>query len=92
MAVRYGGEEFLVVLTDCDEGMARVVAEKIHTAVKARSFPISAGKIQVTISIGVAEFPNDRDSAWQVITCADTALYQAKERGRDQVVRFTPEL
>ncbi len=92
MAVRYGGEEFLVVLLDCQEGMAQVVAEKIHAAVKARSFMIGTEEVRMTVSIGVAEFPNDRASVQQVITCADMALYQAKERGRDRVVRFSPEL
>ncbi|MDA8257626.1 MAG: GGDEF domain-containing protein [Betaproteobacteria bacterium] len=92
MAVRYGGEEFLLVLTDTGIDAALKVAEKIRAEVEATKIPLSGGVLQKTISIGVAEFPTDADTFWQVVKYADVALYKAKERGRNRVVRFLPEM
>ncbi len=80
---RYGGEEFAVVLPDTRKAGALEVAEKIRTAV-ARA-PFDGGRA-VTISIGVAAFPDDGDGAQAVLVAADRALYQAKGGGRNRVV------
>lgn len=92
MAVRYGGEEFLLVLMDTGIEAALKVAEKIRGEVEATKVPLPGGILQKTISIGVSEFPNDSDTFWQVVKFADVALYQAKATGRNRVVRFTPEM
>jgi diguanylate cyclase (GGDEF)-like protein len=92
MAVRYGGEEFLLVLVDTGAEAALTVAEKIRGEVEATKVPLPGGMLQKTISIGVAEFPNDSDTFWQVVKFADVALYQAKSSGRNRVVRFAPEM
>lgn len=92
MAVRYGGEEFLIVLMDTGAEAALKVAEKIRGEVEATKVPLPGGILQKTISIGVAEYPNDSDTFWQVVKFADVALYQAKATGRNRVVRFAPEM
>ncbi len=92
MAVRYGGEEFLIVLVDSDADAAMRVAEKIRSDVEGTKVPIGSTMLQKTISIGVAEFPKDSDTFWHVVKFADVALYQAKSTGRNRVVRFTPEM
>lgn len=92
MAVRYGGEEFLLVLTDTGAEAALKVAEKIRAEVEATKIPLPGGVLQKTISIGVAEFPTDADTFWQVVKYADVALYKAKSSGRNRVVRFLPEM
>jgi len=92
MAVRYGGEEFLVVLTDTGVEAAVKAAEKIRAEVEATKIPLPGGILQKTISIGVAEFPTDADTFWQVVKFADVALYKAKDGGRNRVVRFLPEM
>ena len=92
MAVRYGGEEFLIVLVDTGIDAAVNVAEKIRLEVEGTKIPLPNGMLQKTISIGVAEFPKDSDTFWQVVKFADVALYQAKSTGRNRVVRFTPDL
>ncbi len=91
-AVRYGGEEFLLVLTDTGIEPALKVAEKIRAEVEATKVPLPSGILQKTISIGVSEFPNDADTFWQVVKYADVALYKAKAGGRNRVVRFLPEM
>jgi diguanylate cyclase (GGDEF)-like protein len=92
IAVRYGGEEFLLVLTDTAAEMAQKVAEKIRAEVEATKIPLPGGVLHKTISIGVSEFPADADTFWQVVKYADVALYKAKSGGRNRVVRFVPEM
>jgi diguanylate cyclase (GGDEF)-like protein len=92
MAVRYGGEEFLLVLTDTAAEAAQKVAEKIRVEVEATKIPLPGGILHKTISIGVSEFPTDADTFWQVVKFADVALYKAKAGGRNRVVRFAQEM
>ncbi|MBC7951070.1 MAG: sensor domain-containing diguanylate cyclase [Rhodospirillaceae bacterium] len=92
MVIRYGGEEFLVILVDTPPDHADIVAEKIRSSVEALEVQAGSVVLKKTISIGMADFPNDSDTFWQAVKFADVALYQAKENGRNQVVRFTPAM
>lgn len=84
---RYGGEEFLVVLPHCDASAARTIAERMRTRVEAEPFETVAGAVSATLSLGVASTDGEsRQEARGLIEAADRALYQAKERGRNQVV------
>jgi diguanylate cyclase (GGDEF)-like protein len=80
---RYGGEEFAVLLTGTSGEVAAEVAERIRARVEGQEFH---GR-KITISIGLAEFPADGETADEVISSADEALYAAKRAGRNQVVR-----
>ncbi len=80
---RYGGEEFVIVLPDTAPADALEVAEHIRARVAAKKF---SGR-KITLSIGVAAFPEDADDAEAIIAIADEALYQAKREGRDRTVR-----
>ena len=86
--MRYGGEEFLVVLTDTVTEGPLLVAERIRKAVEAERFAPQQGGIKKTISLGVAELGTDTKSFWQAVKFADVALYKAKEGGRNRVMRF----
>jgi len=88
MVIRFGGEEFLIILVDTPPENADAVAEKIRAS--CETLEIQAGHVVLkkTISIGIADFPNDSDTFWQAVKFADVALYQAKEGGRNRVVRF----
>lgn len=88
VVVRYGGEEFLVVLPDVAEGKAAVVAEKIRKNVEMTAIHIEGKVIHITISAGVAEYPKHGTDPYQVIKFADIALYQAKKEGKNRVVVF----
>lgn len=79
---RYGGEEFAVLLPETSMDAALPVAERIRALVEAEDF---SGQT-ITLSIGVAEFPNDADTPLSVIAVADGAMYEAKRAGRNQVV------
>ena len=82
---RYGGEEFAVLLTGTSAEVASEVAERIRTRVEEQEF---AGR-KITLSIGIAEFPENGETADEVISSADEALYDAKRNGRNRVVRAT---
>ena len=73
-------------------GMAAAMPLSRNTNASRRKVPLPSGILQKTISIGVAEFPADADSFWQVVKYADVALYKAKAAGRNRVVRFLPEM
>lgn len=92
VVIRFGGEEFLVLLLDVEKGDAMIVAEKIRAAIEKMKVMVGDKTLQKTISIGVAEFPEDTDGFWQAIKYADVALYQAKEQGRNRVVRFSADM
>jgi diguanylate cyclase (GGDEF)-like protein len=80
---RYGGEEFVIVLPNTAIADALDTAEHIRARVAAKKFN---GR-KITLSIGVAAFPEDADDAESIIAVADEALYQAKREGRDRTVR-----
>jgi diguanylate cyclase (GGDEF)-like protein len=88
---RYGGEEFLIFLPECDLAEATVKAEAIRLAVAATPLQI-AGKSMppVTVSIGVAIFPDAADNRLELIHLADRALYRAKGAGRNRVECASP--
>jgi diguanylate cyclase (GGDEF)-like protein len=83
---RFGGEEFVIVLPETPREGARVVANKLRRAVRAKAFVSDVGPdVAVTVSIGVAAYPEDGTTAEGLIQAADVAMYKAKRRGRDRV-------
>jgi len=83
---RYGGEEFVVVLPRAEPAGALRKAEAIRQAMEAERFPRGFETVRVTVSIGVAHFPRDAQSAEELIGRADAAMYAAKSQGRNRVV------
>ncbi|MBV9789752.1 MAG: diguanylate cyclase [Chloroflexi bacterium] len=88
VAARFGGEEFVVLLSDTDTEGARAVAERIRLDLEQSRFEIGCadGPIGATLSIGVASFPRDGRTIEQMMRAADLAVYQAKRDGRNRVV------
>lgn len=92
IVIRYGGEEFLILLLDSALGNAMAIAEKIRAKMEETKIRIPGGTIQKTISIGVSEMPADSHNFWESVKYADVALYKAKESGRNRILRFTPDM
>ncbi len=83
LAARIGGEEFAVLLVETRKDVGCEVAERLRASIKSLEIP-RAGHI--TASFGVAECPNDAQTAADILKAVDVALYEAKRKGRDQVV------
>ncbi len=85
MISRYGGEEFCIVLPETTKELAVTVSERLRTAIESRKIKAFDEEINVTVSIGVATYPEDGKDVETLIEKADTALYKAKRKGRNQV-------
>lgn len=86
LSARFGGEEFISILTDCTVEQARTFAESVRTTVGSLDFALG----RVTLSAGVSAAQEGMGSPDVLVATADRALYEAKERGRDQVVTVAP--
>ena len=88
IVARYGGEEFTVILPGMNKEKATEVAERIRLTIKETKIPgeekLPGGKL--TVTIGVASFPDDATSAEELIDLADKALYHGKYIKRDIVI------
>ncbi|MDH3359561.1 MAG: diguanylate cyclase [Desulfobulbaceae bacterium] len=94
MVIRFGGEEFLILLIDVKgpDDVAEL-AERVRKTMESTSFKLpDGGTLKKTISIGHSEFPTDTEGFWESIKFADVALYRAKEEGRNRARAFTPEM
>lgn len=88
IAGRFGGEEFCVILPDTDRAGARFAAERIRQAVEASSIKAYDAEVKITVSLGVATYPEDGTPIEELIDKADWALYRAKREGRNRVCSF----
>ena len=92
LACRLGGEEFVVVMPDCDLAKAYQVGERLRQCIAAAPFEVGGkvGLLQVTASVGVAALELDDGAPEQMLKRADEALYCAKRDGRNRVVATQP--
>lgn len=89
---RYGGEEFAILLHDCDLTLAKKILERLCKKVRYLSVVLSTGeKVFFTISVGADEM-KDKSLINQSILKADKALYHAKSTGKDRVILYSPEI
>ena len=87
IACRFGGEEFVVLLPGAIASAAQKRAEEIRAAIEAVKLRYADGDLpRITISVGVATYPEAGDAPLEVLKVADTALYEAKKQGRNRVV------
>jgi len=84
---RYGGEEFTVILPNTDKQGSVIVAERMRKAVEDFTFTTSAGKLHVTISMGLSTYKLGR-SKDEMINESDAAMYNSKRSGRNRVTHF----
>lgn len=85
LIARFGGEEFLVALPDTDAQVAIAVAEELRGALESLAIPYQGKRLQLTVSIGVAEYGRDGVDLDTLSRIADERLYQAKAAGRNRV-------
>jgi len=92
LVIRYGGEEFLVLLVDAGEEKSLEVAERIRGNLESYIFQTASDPLRKTLSAGVALFPEDAETFWACVKYADIAMYEAKKSGRNRVLRFRQEM
>ncbi|MCS7233498.1 MAG: GGDEF domain-containing protein [Synergistetes bacterium] len=86
--IRYGGEEFLILLVKTNKERAMVPLERIRKRISESEF--TNKKISITVSIGVSSFPDDNPSSLdELIRFADIAMYEAKRRGKNMVLFYS---
>ena len=89
-AARYGGDEFLVVITETDEEGIKIVSERLREKIQGHVFESGDDSIQLTVSLGYSMFnPQDPAAdARSLVRGADQALYESKRQGRNRVTKF----
>lgn len=89
ISYRYGGDEFVVILVNSDAAAGKIVGERILQVIKDRKYEVEAKNekkmINLSVSIGVAEFPTDAVNSEEILSIADRMMYEAKESGRGLV-------
>ena len=86
IVARYGGEEFAVILPSTPRSKAASIAERLRASVAEQDVSHQGQLIPVSVSVGVATYPEDGQSSEDLISRADKALYRAKRSGRNRVV------
>ncbi|NQV29773.1 MAG: sensor domain-containing diguanylate cyclase [Candidatus Marinimicrobia bacterium] len=85
---RYGGEEFVIIMVNADAQACMASAQRICSAVSEHQYEMNDINITNKVSIGLSEFPRDGETMQDLIQSADAAMYTAKRRGGDQVVKY----
>jgi len=85
VVARWGGDEFTLLLPKTGLDGALLLAEKIRSAVGTAPFRIDNGSLDITISVGVAAYPEHGSSGKDLVNAADAAMYKAKAKGRNRV-------
>jgi diguanylate cyclase (GGDEF)-like protein len=85
---RFGGDEFILLLSETNNKGALEMAERIRKAVEISRFDIRGGDTNVTVSLGVASYPEDGGNLEIILDKADKAMYRAKQKGRNKVVAY----
>jgi len=89
---RFGGDEFVVLMSHTSTDHAHMAAERIRTAIHNTAFDMKGNRISATVSVGIASFPDGVTEATEVLDKADIALYKSKQSGRDRVTYYDQEL
>lgn len=92
IAVRYGGEEIVLLLPDTSKASAMNLATRIRKKVERSQLVHQGRLIKQTMSGGVASFPLDTDVPEELIECADRALYRAKHKGKNKICLFSSDM
>lgn len=85
LSARYGGEEFISFLVETNELQAFRISERLRQVIGNHVFVHDTNSIKLTISIGIAQFPDDGGTIEELVASADKALYQCKHTGRNKV-------
>ena len=91
IAARFGGEEFVVLLPSADTAASVGIANRVCKAVRGMRFDDELGDLRLSVSIGVASYPEAGEALNDVLVAADNVLFAAKDAGRDRVRSLIPD-
>ncbi len=91
VAARYGGEELVIILPETNKVNTIIKAERIRKKIQDMPLVFNGMETKITISGGVATFPQDAKEANELINCADQALYRAKSEGKNRICLFSTD-
>ena len=92
VVIRFGGEEFIVIVIGCTDDEIIQKAEDIRIAFSQQQISAGSETFSKTVSIGVTIFPNKLKDFWKYVKQSDIALYEAKQTGRNKVVKYTQDM
>lgn len=88
VSARYGGDEFAIILPNTNKRGSLIVAQKIKNSIKNMPFKFKGDEFNLTLSIGIATYPENAPDSETLVEKADKALYESKEQGKDKVVHY----
>ena len=91
IVARYGGDEFIILLPETERRGAMETAERIRKSFESSQFDFRGKSLNVTVSLGLASYPEDGGNVDVIVDKADKALYRAKRRGRNQTATYEIE-
>jgi len=86
---RYGGEEFTIILTETGKDKAYEIAERFRRIISEQYIKCNSEPLRITTSLGIATFPEDAKTHESLVEASDSAMYQAKKKGRNRVESYT---
>jgi diguanylate cyclase (GGDEF)-like protein len=91
VVARFGGDEFVILLPETNRRGAHELAERIRKSVETSRFNVRGTDCSITLSLGIASYPDDGGNLEVILDKADKAMYRAKQRGRNLVVAYETE-
>lgn len=89
IAVRYGGEEFVIVFQDKNEEKVLEICNEMHNEIKEKSFDFNGNIVKINISVGIASYPKYCSSFEELVNASDSAMYMSKENGRGRITIYS---
>ncbi len=91
-AVRYGGEEFVMIFPDRETKEVLAICSEMHKEIRNRVFNFNENKVKINISVGIASYPKNCNNPAELINLADLAMYFSKENGRGRITVYIDEI
>jgi diguanylate cyclase (GGDEF)-like protein len=86
IGARMGGDEFVLLLPECDYLQADTIAQRILTDANSRKLAVKTDTVNISVSVGIAGYPAHGDTIEDILNRADNAMYEAKKSGRNKIV------
>jgi diguanylate cyclase (GGDEF)-like protein len=90
IGARMGGDEFVLLVSECDQKQANIIAQRIWSDANSRQIETKGDEIHISVSIGIACYPIHGSTIEDILNKADKAMYEAKKAGKNQIMFAVP--